>query len=295
MPIKLNTSYLKDFVNSDEIEALSPYINTTHQMIHSKSGLGNKFLGWLDLPINYDKNEFNQILETAEKIRKNSDILVVIGIGGSYLGSRSAIELLKSHMYNMIKKDCPDIYFVGNNMSPQYINDIISLCQDKDISLNVISKSGTTTEPAIAFRIFKDLLYKKYGEKAQERIYCTTDNEKGVLKKIANQNGYKTFIIPDDIGGRFSVLTAVGLLPIAVAGIDINKIMDGARIAREQLSNPDLLQNDCYKYAALRNIFYNKGKQIELFVAYEPNMLMISEWLKQLFGESEGKTIIWRK
>jgi len=243
----------------------------------------------LDLPENYDKEEFARIKKAAERIKSDSDVLVVIGIGGSYLGARAAIEFLKSPFYNNLKKDTPDIYYVGNNISSTYLNEILSICEGKDISVNVISKSGTTTEPALAFRVFKKYVEDKYGkEEAKNRIYCTTDKSKGTLKKLADTEGYETFVIPDDVGGRFSVLTAVGLLPIAVAGCDIDKIMQGAAKAQKDFT-ADFDNNDCYKYAALRNIFYRKQKSVELLVSYEPSFVTMAEWYKQLFGESEGK------
>lgn len=264
-------------------------VESAAKVLHDKTGLGNDFLGWLDLPVDYDKEEFTRIKAAAERIQSNSDVLIVIGIGGSYLGARAAIEFLKSPFYNNMKKDTPDIYYVGNNINPTYLNEVLSICEGKDITVNVISKSGTTTEPALAFRIFKKLIEDKYGrDGAKERIFCTTDKSKGTLKNLADAEGYETFVIPDDVGGRFSVLTAVGLLPIAVAGCDIDNLMKGAAKAREDFK-ADFDNNDCYKYAALRNILYRKGKSVELMVSYDPAFCMMSEWYKQLFGESEGK------
>lgn len=290
MATTLNTRYLDKFVNPHEIEAILPQIQAAHKTIHEKSGLGNDFLGWLDLPVDYDKEEFTRIKAAAKKIQANSDILIVIGIGGSYLGARAAVELLHSSMYNLLPKKTPQIIFAGNSISPTYLNEVLKLCEGKDFAVNVISKSGTTTEPALAFRIFRNLLIKKYGEdEAKNRIFCTTDKAKGTLKNLADREGYETFVIPDDVGGRYSVLTAVGLLPIAVSGADIDKLMQGAATAREALSVCDPEKNDCYKYAAMRNILYRKGKGIELMVSYEPSFTMMSEWYKQLFGESEGK------
>lgn len=290
MATTLNTRYLDKFVNPHEIEAILPQIQAAHKTIHEKSGLGNDFLGWLDLPVDYDKEEFTRIKAAAKKIQANSDILIVIGIGGSYLGARAAVELLHSSMYNLLPKKTPQIIFAGNSISPTYLNEVLKLCEGKDFAVNVISKSGTTTEPALAFRIFRNLLIKKYGEdEAKNRIFCTTDKVKGTLKNLADREGYETFVIPDDVGGRYSVLTAVGLLPIAVSGADIDKLMQGAATAREALSVCDPEKNDCYKYAAMRNILYRKGKGIELMVSYEPSFTMMSEWYKQLFGESEGK------
>ncbi|HBN10774.1 MAG TPA: glucose-6-phosphate isomerase, partial [Ruminococcus sp.] len=289
MSLKLNTKYVENFINADELDGIKAQVELAASVLHEGSGLGNDFLGWLDLPENYDKEEFARIKAAAEKIKKNSDILIVIGIGGSYLGARAAIEMMKSPFYNNLKKDTPDIYFVGNNISSTYMNEILSICEGKDISVNVISKSGTTTEPALAFRIFKKLVEDKYGkEEAKNRIFCTTDKERGTLKNLADKEGYETFVIADNIGGRFSVLTAVGLLPIAVSGCDIDAVMKGAYQAQKDFT-ADFDNNDCYKYAALRNIFYRKGKAAELLVSYEPCMLMMSEWYKQLFGESEGK------
>ena len=288
MAIKLNAKYLEPFVLSHELDAIAPLVSAAHKTLESRSGLGNDFLGWVNLPEDYDKDEFERIKKAAQRIQEKADVLIVIGIGGSYLGARAAIELLKSPFYNNLKKDTPDIYFVGNNISPTYLNEILSICEGKDICVNVISKSGTTTEPALAFRIFKKLVEDKYGkEEAKTRIFATTDKAKGTLKELSDTEGYETFVIADDIGGRFSVLTAVGLLPIAVAGCDIDKIMEGAESAKKKYSSDD--KNDCYTYAALRNILYNKGKSIEMLVSYDPSFTMMAEWWKQLYGESEGK------
>ena len=290
MAVTLNAKYLEPFVNHEELEAIFPQVQAAHRTIHEKSGPGNDFLGWLDLPVDYDREEFTRIQKAAQKIRSNSQVLIVIGIGGSYLGARAAIELLHSQMYNDLATDTPKIYFVGNSISSSYLNQILKICEGKDFSINVISKSGTTTEPALAFRIFRKLAIEKYGrEGAKERIFCTTDKARGTLKQLSDEEGYETFVIPDDVGGRYSVLTAVGLLPIAVSGSDIQKLMDGAAKAREVLSVCDLEKNDCYRYAALRNILYRKGKAIEIMVSYEPAFTMMNEWYKQLFGESEGK------
>lgn len=290
MAVTLNAKYLEPFVNHEELEAIFPQVQAAHRTIHEKSGPGNDFLGWLDLPVDYGREEFTRIQKAAQKIRSNSQVLIVIGIGGSYLGARAAIELLHSQMYNDLATDTPKIYFVGNSISPSYLNQILKICEGKDFSINVISKSGTTTEPALAFRIFRKLAIEKYGrEGAKERIFCTTDKARGTLKQLADEEGYETFVIPDDVGGRYSVLTAVGLLPIAVSGSDIQKLMDGAAKAREALAACDLEKNDCYRYAALRNILYRKGKAIEIMVSYEPAFTMMNEWYKQLFGESEGK------
>ncbi len=289
MTLKLNSKYLAGFLEKDELTGIKPQVEAAVELLHSKKGLGNDFLGWLDLPTNYDKDEFARIKAAAAKIKANSDILIVIGIGGSYLGARACIELLKSPFYNNLKKDTPDIYFVGNNISPSYLNQVISICEGKDFSVNVISKSGTTTEPALAFRVFREMVEKKYGkEGAKDRIFCTTDKSKGTLKELADTEGYETFVVPDDVGGRFSVLTAVGLLPIASAGCDIDVMMTGAKKAQEDYM-ADFDNNDCYKYAALRNILYRKGKSVELLVSYDPSFTMMAEWYKQLFGESEGK------
>ncbi len=288
MAVKLNAKYLASFLREHELKAIAPLVSAAHKNLTEKTGLGNDFLGWTELPENYDKEEFERIKAAAKRIQEKCDVLVVIGIGGSYLGARAAIELLKSPFYNNLKKDTPDIYFVGNNISPDYLNEVLSICEGRDICVNVISKSGTTTEPALAFRIFKKLVEDKYGkEEAKTRIFATTDKAKGTLKELSDAEGYETFVIPDDVGGRFSVLTAVGLLPIAVAGCDIDKIMAGARAAMDKYSKDD--GNDCYTYAALRNIFYNKGKSVEMLITYDPSFTMMNEWWKQLFGESEGK------
>ncbi|MEG2720560.1 MAG: glucose-6-phosphate isomerase, partial [Oscillospiraceae bacterium] len=255
-----------------------------------KSGAGNDFLGWVDLPENYDKEEFVRIKKAAKKIQSDSKVLIVIGIGGSYLGARAAIEFCKSQNYNVIKKDTPEIYFSGNSISSSALSELVSLCDGRDFSINVISKSGTTTEPAVAFRIFRELLIKRYGkDEAAKRIYVTTDKAKGTLKEFSDKEGFETFVVPDDVGGRYSVLTAVGLLPIAAAGCDIDAMMKGANDSRLAYQNDDIDKNDCYKYAAIRNILYRKGKAIEMMVAYEPDYTMMNEWFKQLFGESEGK------
>ena len=289
MAIKLIDKYLGDFVSEEEIAALQPMVNAAHEMLVKGCGLGSDFLGWYQLPENYDKEEFARIKKAASKIQSDSDILIVIGIGGSYLGARAVIEAVKTSMYNAVKKDTPDIYFAGNNISATQMHNLLSVCEGKDVSINVISKSGTTTEPAIAFRILKQFLEEKYGDKAASRIYVTTDKQKGTLRNLATEMGYETFVVPDDVGGRYSVLTAVGLLPIAAAGIDIDKLMAGARNAMKALSHPDLNQNDAYKYAAIRNIFYRKGKTTEIQISYEPSLQQLGEWWKQLYGESEGK------
>ena len=288
MAIKLNSKYLKSFIDEHELEAMKAQITDAHNTIENRNGLGNDFLGWVKLPENYDKDEFERIKAAAERIKEKADILIVIGIGGSYLGARAAIELLKSPFYNNLKKDTPDIYFVGNNINPTYLQEILSICEGKDICVNVISKSGTTTEPALAFRIFKKLVEDKYGkDEAKNRIFATTDAARGTLKELSDKEGYETFVIADDVGGRFSVLTAVGLLPIDVAGCDIDKIMSGAKAGQDKYSKDD--GNDCYKYAAIRNILNRKGKSVEMLVSYDPGFTMMAEWWKQLYGESEGK------
>lgn len=290
MGIKLNTRHVKSFIAEHELTAIAPQVKAAHQVLTEKTGLGNDFLGWLTLPKDYDRDEFASIKAAAKKIQENSDVLLVIGIGGSYLGARAALELLKSPFYNNMKKDTPEIYFVGNSISPDYLNTIIGLCEGKRVSVNIISKSGTTTEPALAFRVFREMLEQQYGKQgAKERIFATTDRERGTLKELSDREGYQTFVIPDDVGGRYSVLTAVGLLPMAVAGIDLDAVMNGAQQAMEDFSNEDVFKNDCYLYAACRNILYRKGKSMELLVSYEPAFAMMNEWFKQLFGESEGK------
>ena len=290
MAVTLNDKYLKGVVNADELKGMEPMVKVAHEMIENKNGLGNDFLGRVDLPVNYDKEEFERIKKAAAKIKADSEVLIVIGIGGSYLGARAAIELLRSTLYNSLAKDTPKIFFAGNSISPTYLNAVIELVKDKDFSVNIISKSGTTTEPALAFRVFREMLEEKYGKDgAKGRIYATTDKAKGTLKELADAEGYETFVIPDDVGGRFSVLTAVGLLPIACAGCDIDALMAGAAKAREDFSVCDIEKNDCYKYAALRNVLRNKGYKVEMLVAYENSFAMMNEWFKQLFGESEGK------
>ena len=290
MPLKLEDRYLKGFVSQHEYQAIQHQVEAAHQLLESGKGPGSDFLGWTTLPRDYDKEEFARIQAAAKKIQGNSDVFVVIGIGGSYLGARAAIEFLKSEKYNDLRKDTPAIYFTGNSISSTALAELVQICEGKDVSINMISKSGTTTEPAIAFRVFRELLEKKYGkEGARERIFCTTDKAKGTLKHLADEEGYETFVVPDDVGGRYSVLTAVGLLPIAVAGADIDALMGGAQKAMELYNNPSLEENDCYKYAAIRNILYNKGKCTEVMVSYEPCYAMMNEWWKQLFGESEGK------
>ncbi|MGE5614656.1 MAG: glucose-6-phosphate isomerase [Bacillota bacterium] len=291
--IKLDCTYALPFVNESEISNLEPFIYFAHEMLHKKLGAGSDFTGWVDWPEKYDKTEYNRIKAAASKIRSDSDALVVIGIGGSYLGARAAVEALSHSFYNMLPRDerkGVEIYFAGNNISSTYLAELLELLEDKEISLNVISKSGTTTEPAIAFRIFKEYMEKKYGKAgAAKRIFATTDRARGALKKLACEEGYESFVIPGDIGGRYSVLTAVGLLPIAAAGIDTDAMMQGALDACKRYSSPDIAENACYRYAAMRNALYRKGKTIEIMVNYEPSMHFFTEWWKQLFGESEGK------
>ena len=293
MKLKLETKYTENFIKKHEYDQLRPFVELSNQILENKSGAGNDFLGWVDLPKNYDKEEFVRIQKAAEKIKNDSEILIVIGIGGSYLGAKAAIEFLSNTFYNNQDKSVrkgPQIFFAGTNMSPVYLKHLLDLVGDKDFSINVISKSGTTTEPAIAFRVFKEKLEKKYGKKeASKRIYATTDRAKGALKNLSTSEGYETFVVPDNVGGRFSVLTAVGLLPIAVAGINIQELMDGAAAAMEDYSNKNFYENDAMIYAATRHILYNKGKNIEILTNYEPRLHFIAEWWKQLFAESEGK------
>ncbi|AME09227.1 MULTISPECIES: glucose-6-phosphate isomerase [Gemella] len=292
----LNFDYSKalNFFDKQEMKNMESYVKVAHDTLHNKTGIGNDFLGWLDLPTNYDKEEFSRIKIAAKKIQENSDVLVVIGIGGSYLGARAAIEMLNDSFYNFYDKGrkTPQVFFVGNTISSTYTQELVNYLKttNKNFSVNVISKSGTTTEPAIAFRIFKELLEEKYGKAgAKERIFATTDRRRGALKSLADDEGYETFVVPDDVGGRFTVLTAVGLLPIAVSGIDIDKIMSGAKLAQNELATADLSKNIAYQYAVMRNILQQKGKLIEILVSYEPSMVYFNEWWKQLFGESEGK------
>ena len=291
MTLKLTDKYINSFINSDELNAIQAEITSAHTSLINKTGEGNDFLGWITLPDDYDKEEFARIKVAAEKIKNICDVLIVIGIGGSYLGSRAVIEFLKSPMYNSLKKDTPDIYFSGCNISAQSLNELLAICEGKDVCINVISKSGTTTEPAVAFRVFRELLENKYGKDgARERIFVTTDKARGTLKQFADESGYETFVVPDNVGGRFSVLTAVGLLPIAAAGIDIDMLMKGASdAAKEYTATADINANDCMKYVALRNIMYRNGKATEVLVSYEPYATMFNEWWKQLYGESEGK------
>lgn len=291
--IKFDYSKAGEFVQENEVQCLDSFIKSAHDMLHNKTGAGNDYVGWVDHPLNYDKEEFARIKKAAEKIKSDSDVLIVIGIGGSYLGAKAAIDMLSHSFHNVIpkaKRNAPEVYFVGNNISSTYIADLLEVIEGKEISVNVISKSGTTTEPAIAFRIFKEYMENKYGkEGATKRIYATTDKAKGALKQLATEEGYETFVVPDDIGGRFSVLTAVGLLPIAVSGADIDSMMKGAYDAYQLYNNKNVEENDCYKYAAVRNALYRKGKSIEIMVNYEPSLHYFTEWWKQLYGESEGK------
>ena len=291
--IKLDTGKLQGFLNDHELTQIEPQIMHARDLLVNKTGAGNDFLGWLDLPEAYDKEEYARIKAAAKKIQEDSEVLLVIGIGGSYLGARAAIEFLRHSFYNTVDRNIrktPEIYFCGNSISSTYLSDLIEVVGDRDFSINMISKSGTTTEPAIAFRIFKELLEKKYGkEAAAKRIYATTDASRGALKQVADAEGYETFVVPDDVGGRFSVLTAVGLLPIAVSGADIDTLMEGAREGRKHALEKPFAENDALRYAAVRNLFYRKGKSVEVLANYEPSLHFVSEWWKQLYGESEGK------
>ncbi|CAI6033216.1 glucose-6-phosphate isomerase [Cohnella sp. JJ-181] len=289
MTIRFDYTHALQFMQQHEVDYASEFVSAAHRMLHEKKGPGADYLGWVDLPSQYDKDEFARIKEAAAAIRANSDALIVIGIGGSYLGARSAIEAL-SHTFHNQMEGRTQVYFAGQNISSTYLSHLLELLEGKEISLNVISKSGTTTEPAIAFRVLRDYMEKKYGkEGARKRIYATTDAEKGALKKLADEEGYETFVIPDDVGGRYSVLTAVGLLPIATAGLDIDRMMAGAAAAADRYNDPDLSSNESYQYAAVRNALYRKGKTIELLANFEPSLHYVAEWWKQLFGESEGK------
>lgn len=291
--ITLDYSNAVNFIKEEQIDCLQERVSLCHDMLHNGTGAGSEFLGWVDLPNNYDGEEFQRIKDAAEKIRKESDVFIIVGIGGSYLGARAAIEMLSHGFYNELpktKRKGPKIYYIGHNISATYINDLLDIIEGEDISINVISKSGTTTEPALSFRILKEYMEIKYGkEEASKRIYATTDKDKGALKELAREEGYETFIIPDDVGGRYSVLTPVGLLPMAVAGIDIDQVMEGGQVAAKDLSVNVLSNNFAYEYAVIRNILYSMGKTTEIVVNYEPNLFYLGEWFKQLFGESEGK------
>ena len=295
MANKVTFDYSKanKFISEHEMESMKKITLAAKDELLGREGAGNDFLGWIYLPVDYDKEEFDRIKKAAEKIQSDSEVLVVIGIGGSYLGARAAIEFLRHNFYNMVSKEVrktPEIYYAGNSISSTYLKHLIDVIGDRDFSVNIISKSGTTTEPAIAFRIFKEMLEKKYGkEEAAARIYATTDKARGALKNLSNEEGYETFVVPDDVGGRFSVLTAVGLLPIAVSGADIDKLMEGAASGRELAMNSAFEENDALKYAAVRNILHRKGKSVEVLANYEPSLHYVSEWWKQLYGESEGK------
>ena len=291
--LHFDSSHACDFITEKDFDAIKPEVLAARDTLLGRQGAGSDFLGWLDLPVDYDQEEFGRIQKAAEEIRSHSDVLLVIGIGGSYLGARAAIEFLRHSFYNMVSsqvRKAPEIYFVGNNISGTYLRELTDVLEGKDFSVNVISKSGTTTEPAIAFRVFRKMLVEKYGrEGAAKRIYATTDRAKGALKKVADEEGFATFVVPDDVGGRFSVLTAVGLLPIAVSGADIAALMEGAAQAREQALNAAYEENDALRYAAARNFLHRQGKQVEVLANYEPSLHYVSEWWKQLYGESEGK------
>ena len=291
--VTFDYSKTSGFISTEELQNIKGAVMGAKEVLLSKTGAGNDFLGWIDLPVDYDKDEFARIKKAAAKIQKDSDVLLVIGIGGSYLGARAAIEFLTHSFYNVLNKEdrkAPEIYFVGNSISSKYIKDLQDVLKGKDFSINIISKSGTTTEPAIAFRVFKEMLIEKYGkEEANKRIYATTDKARGALKSLANQEGYESFVVPDDVGGRFSVLTAVGLLPIAVSGADIDKLMEGAAYGRTKALETSYEENPALLYAAVRNILLRKGKHVEIVANYEPSLHYVSEWWKQLYGESEGK------
>lgn len=289
--LKLNTKGINSFIREDELDKIQPFVKVASDLLKTGTGAGNDFIGWVNLPFDYDKDEFERMKLAAKKIQSNSEVLVVIGIGGSYLGGRAALDFIKGNNYNNKKHPgYPDIYFVGNNISSDYISDIIEMIGDRDFSINVISKSGTTTEPAIAFRIFKQLIEDKYGKAgAKDRIFATTDKSRGALKSLCDKEGYETFVITDDIGGRFSVLTPVGILLMAAAGIDVDAVMEGAAQAARDFDNDDLANNPCLKYAAIRNILMRKGKCTEILANYEPSLTMFGEWFKQLYAESEGK------
>ena len=291
--VTFDYSKASSFISNDEMSIMEKLVADAKETLVSKTGAGNDFLGWIDLPVDYDKDEFTRIKAAAKKIQEDSEVLLVIGIGGSYLGARAAIEFLRHNFYNMVDKSVrktPEIYYVGNSISSTYISHLLDVIGDRDFSINMISKSGTTTEPAIAFRVFKKKLEEKYGKaEAAKRIYATTDKARGALKNLANEEGYESFVVPDDVGGRFSVLTAVGLLPIAVSGADIDKLMEGAASGRKRALETPFAENDALKYAAVRNILLRKGKEVEIVANYEPSLHYVSEWWKQLYGESEGK------
>ena len=291
--VTFDYSKASSFISNDEMTIMEKLVADAKETLVSKTGAGNDFLGWIDLPVDYDKDEFARIKAAAKKIQEDSEVLLVIGIGGSYLGARAAIEFLRHNFYNMVDKSVrktPEIYYVGNSISSTYIAHLLDVIGDRDFSINMISKSGTTTEPAIAFRVFKKKLEEKYGKaEAAKRIYATTDKARGALKNLANEEGYESFVVPDDVGGRFSVLTAVGLLPIAVSGADIDKLMEGAASGRKRALETPFAENDALKYAAVRNILLRKGKEVEIIANYEPSLHYVSEWWKQLYGESEGK------
>lgn len=291
--MNLSFDYSNSFIREEEIANLLPFIKTSHKLLKEKTGPGSDYLGWMDLPSNYNKEEFQRLKSLAKEVQLNSDVFIIVGIGGSYLGARAAIEALSHNFYNILPKEkrkTPEIYYLGNNISTDYILDLLELIEGKDISVNVISKSGTTTEPAIAFRIIKDYMEEKYGKKeARERIIATTDKERGALKTLADKEGYESLVIPDDVGGRYSIFTPVGLLPIAVAGIDIDKLIEGGQDGEREYSRESFSENPAYQYAGIRNILHRKGKDIEILVNYEPALNYLSEWWKQLYGESEGK------
>ncbi len=290
MTLNLSEKFVSSFVSRDDLEAVRPEVAAADNALRSGTGAGSEMLGWLNLPDAYDRDEYARIKSAAERIKKLCDIFIVIGIGGSYLGSRAVIEFLRSPRHNRLVKDAPEVFFSGCNISSSDLSELLELCEGRDVCINVISKSGTTTEPAVAFRVFRSLLEKKYGKAgAAERIFVTTDRERGTLKSFADREGYETFVVPDDVGGIYSVLSAVGLLPIAVSGVDIDELMGGAADAMHELTSSDIDKNPAYKYAAIRNILYRRGKKLEILVGYEPYMLMFNEWWKQLFGESEGK------
>ncbi|HBT19381.1 MAG TPA: glucose-6-phosphate isomerase [Clostridiaceae bacterium] len=291
--LQVDLKKLEGFIRDHEIEYVDPMVKTAHRLLKEKTGPGSDFLGWVDLPVELDQEEYQRVKASAEKIRKDSDVLIVIGIGGSYLGAKAAIEMMSHHFYNALpkeKRQSPEIYFLGQNISGDYLNDLLEMLEGKDVSVNVISKSGTTTEPAVAFRIMKDFMEKKYGKKeAARRIYATTDKARGALKSLANEEGYESFVVPDDVGGRFTVLTPVGLLPIACAGIDTDAILAGAKLAHGDFQKDSVKDNPCYAYAAARHVLHLRGKDTEILVNYEPQLTYFSEWWKQLFGESHGK------